>query len=79
MSVYLRPQPLELTAADEMLAIENMDVLQRNGFEVDVDEVTTSGLAHRLKLVAQPVSKSTVFDMKGQQWLMSINILTLPT
>jgi hypothetical protein len=51
MSIYLRPQPLELTAADEMLAIENIDVLQRNGFEVDVDEVTASGLAHRLKLV----------------------------
>lgn len=49
-----------------MLAIENMGVLRQNGFEVDVDDDTTSGLAHRLKLVAQPVSKSTVFDMKGQ-------------
>jgi DNA mismatch repair protein PMS2 len=61
----LRPQPLELTAADEMLAMENIEVLQQNGFEVDVDDDTGSGLGHRLKLVAQPVSKSTTFDMKG--------------
>lgn len=50
-----------------MLAIENMDVLKRNGFEIDLDEDPAPGLAHRLKLVAQPVSKSTVFDMKGLQ------------
>jgi len=56
---------LELTAADELLAIENMDVLRQNGFEVEVDEDAGSGLGHRLQLVAQPVSKSTNFDMKG--------------
>ena len=62
---YYRPQPLELTAADELLATENMEVLQQNGFEVDVDEDADSGLGHRLQLVAQPVSKGTNFDMKG--------------
>lgn len=61
-----RPQPLELTAADELLAVENIEVLRSNGFEVDIDEDTGSGLGNRLHLVAQPVSKSTVFDMKGQ-------------
>lgn len=53
-----------MTAADEILAVENIDVLKRNGFEVtrqsghDDDE-------GRLHLIAQPVSKDTVFDMKG--------------
>jgi hypothetical protein len=42
--------------------MEKLDVLQRNGFEVavSVGEETTE-----LVLVAQPVSKSTVFDMQG--------------
>ena len=61
-----RPQPLELSAADALLAVENIDILRRNGFEIEVDEDATPGEAHRLCLVSQPTSKSTVFDMKGQ-------------
>ena len=78
------PRALELTAADELLAIENVDVLRKNGFEVQIEgEKNNSVLREveglegeeegehemvggRLKLVAQPVSKSTVFDMKGE-------------
>lgn len=61
-----RPELLELTAADVILAVENIDVLKRNGFEVvrlggDDDD----GEERRLHLVAQPVSKDTVFDTKG--------------
>lgn len=67
-----RPQPLELTAADELLAIENLGVLQQNGFEVNVDDQTGSGLGHRLQLVAQPVSKSTNFDMKDLEELLHL-------
>ena len=49
-----------------MIAIENVDVLRQNGFEIDVDEEGSEGSSgSRLKLTAQPVSKSTVFDMKG--------------
>jgi DNA mismatch repair ATPase MutL len=62
-----RPQLLELTAADELLAADNVELLRQNGFEVEVaghGELET-GQRHRLELVAQPVSKSTVFDMKG--------------
>lgn len=69
-----RPQQLHLTAADEMLAVENMDVLKLNGFELEqVEELEAfrdedeegSGVRMRLQLVAQPVSKDTVFDIKG--------------
>ncbi|KAF8151453.1 MutL C terminal dimerization domain-containing protein [Crassisporium funariophilum] len=59
-----KSQPLELTAADELLAVENIEVLRQNGFEIDVDELGAVGQGSRLKLAAQPVSKSTVFDMK---------------
>jgi len=64
-----RPQPLELTAADELLAIENMDVLRQNGFEVEVDNEEGH---HHLKLVAQPVSKDTTFDMKDLEELLHL-------
>jgi DNA mismatch repair protein PMS2 len=29
---------MELTASDDLLAMDNIDVLKQNGFEVDVDE-----------------------------------------
>ncbi|KAI0920198.1 hypothetical protein AcV5_010002 [Taiwanofungus camphoratus] len=67
-----RPQPLELTAADELLATENIDVLRQNGFEIDLDGDVAPGEGHRLRLVAQPTSKSTVFDMKDLEELLHL-------
>ena len=74
-----RPRPLELTAADELVAKENISILKENGFEVvsgsspeDRHGLDPDGGDHKaeheggkLHLVAQPVSKNTVFDMKG--------------
>ena len=54
---------LELTAADELVALENMSVLQQHGFEVATEEDQPAG--RRLRLVAQPVSKNTEFDVQG--------------
>jgi DNA mismatch repair protein PMS2 len=54
-----------LTASDELTAIENIEILQQNGFEVEIDQDAPAGQGSRLKLTAQPVSKSTTFDMKG--------------
>ena len=50
--------------------MENLDVLQRNGFEVGVSE-DGRGTTEELVLIAQPVSKSTVFDMTGTSILIS--------
>jgi DNA mismatch repair protein PMS2 len=55
---------LELTAADELVALENMGVLQQNGFEVALEGDQPAG--RRLKLVAQPVSKNTEFGVQGK-------------
>lgn len=41
-----------------------MEVLRQNGFELQV-ESNGDDDRERLKLVALPISKSTVFDMKG--------------
>ncbi|EIW78024.1 hypothetical protein CONPUDRAFT_61519 [Coniophora puteana RWD-64-598 SS2] len=67
-----RPQPLELTAADELLAMENIDVLRQNGFEVDHIEDPEAASGSRLCLVAQPVSKSTVFDMRDLEEIIHL-------
>ncbi|KAG6901142.1 hypothetical protein C0995_016557 [Termitomyces sp. Mi166 len=71
-----RPQSIELTASDELVALENMDVLRQNGFEVEKiegDDDLRQGA--RLQLVAQPVSKSTTFDMKGITSLVHVPLL----
>lgn len=64
----LRPRPLELTAADELLAIERIDVLRKNGFDLTVDE---DAPAHqRVRLTAIPVSKNTAFDVQDLEELI---------
>ena len=54
---------LELTAADELIASENIEVLRQNGFELDIDEDRPPG--QRVRMTAHPVSGSTKFDAKG--------------
>ncbi|KAH8093085.1 DNA mismatch repair protein MutL [Cristinia sonorae] len=68
-----QPVPLELTAADELIAIENMDILRQNGFEVAICEDESAELEGRhLSLVSQPISKNTVFDMKDLEELIHL-------
>ncbi|KAG7085388.1 hypothetical protein E1B28_002951 [Marasmius oreades] len=79
-----RPLPLDLTATDEILAIENMDVLRRNGFEIHIrDDVDGSGdlpaedfdmeaSQTRLSLSALPISKGTVFDLKDLEEVLHL-------
>ena len=67
---YRRRQPLELTAADELLAMENIEVLRQNGFVIEIDEAAPVGQGSRLHLAAKPTSGSTDFDMKGRLSLL---------
>jgi DNA mismatch repair ATPase MutL len=49
-----------------MLAIENVHVLQQNGFDIVVnDDEDRDYSVPRISLVGQPISKDTVFDTKG--------------
>uniref|UniRef100_D8Q7M4 DNA mismatch repair protein PMS1 n=1 Tax=Schizophyllum commune (strain H4-8 / FGSC 9210) TaxID=578458 RepID=D8Q7M4_SCHCM len=68
----LRPRPLELTAADEMIARDHLDVLRQNGFEVEDSGAGNDSDGARLRLVAQPVSKSTTFDMRDLEELIHL-------
>lgn len=64
---------MELSVAEELIALEYQELLKKNGFEISESEstyeeygeeqqATTRG---RVNLVSMPVSKSTTFDIKG--------------
>ena len=65
-SLVLRAQPLviprllELSPVDEMVLLENVENLRRNGFVVQEDADAVPG--RRVKLMAVPVLKNVVFD-----------------
>lgn len=59
-----RPRPLQLPAHEELAAIEHVDVLRRNGFDIEIDEEASAG--HRVQLAAQPTSKTTDFGLGGE-------------
>ena len=56
---------LQLTAGEEIVALDNLDVLKANGFEVSIDEEKAPGRGEKISLTAMPVSKETTFDFKG--------------
>nr|WJN24954.1 mismatch repair protein [Pseudozyma thailandica] len=64
----ISPRSLELSASDELVAIEHQATLLANGFEIAVSETGLPGT--RVKLVAQPMSKSTVFGVKDLEELL---------
>ncbi|WWD09461.1 hypothetical protein V865_007585 [Kwoniella europaea PYCC6329] len=66
----IKPRPLQLTASDEIVAMENLDILSKNGFDVKVDEDALPGKGERINLVAMPVSKETTFDFKDLEQLL---------
>ncbi|KZS95326.1 DNA mismatch repair protein MutL [Sistotremastrum niveocremeum HHB9708] len=61
--LLFQPRPLDFTASDQILAMENIDILRKNGFDISIEADPSSGQRERAMLLAQPVSKSTTFDM----------------
>ena len=65
-----RPRALGLPSHDEITAIEHAAMFRLNGFELAIDEDAPVG--HRVKLVAQPVSKDTVFGVADLEELLDL-------
>lgn len=63
MPMYFRPRAVELTASEEMVAMDNIDILKANGFDIQVDD--NAPPTQKIKIISQPVSKNTMFNMKG--------------
>ncbi|WRT64199.1 uncharacterized protein IL334_001128 [Kwoniella shivajii] len=66
----IKPRALQLTAGDEIVAIENLDILSKNGFDVKVDEDKPPGRGEKISLISMPVSKETTFDFKDLEQLL---------
>ncbi|KAM5530133.1 hypothetical protein V8D89_016211 [Ganoderma adspersum] len=66
----ISPEVLELTAVDELVALENMDVLHQNGFELDIADDRPAG--QRVRMTAHPVSGTTTFDAKDLEELLHL-------
>ncbi|XP_040845932.1 mismatch repair endonuclease PMS2 [Ochotona curzoniae] len=55
----IAPQPLHLTAVNEAILLENLDIFRKNGFEFVIDE--GAPVTQRAKLVSLPTSKNWTF------------------
>ncbi|KAF3314119.1 hypothetical protein TWF173_004988 [Orbilia oligospora] len=66
----VRPKVLELSAMDELVVMDNMDVLKKNGFVVEIDDEGPVG--KRCRLVSLPMSKDKVFDLKDFEELLHL-------
>ncbi|CAG8621548.1 13234_t:CDS:10, partial [Ambispora gerdemannii] len=64
----ISPRALQLTASEEIVAIENIEILRQNGFDIEVRE--DAPVTHKLKVLSQPVSKNTVFGIKDLEELI---------
>jgi DNA mismatch repair protein PMS2 len=58
-----RPKSLDLTAPQEAILLEHIDVFEKNGFEFIVNDNNPPGRRVALKTI--PHSKNTVFGIEG--------------
>ncbi|CEH11845.1 DNA mismatch repair protein-MLH2/PMS1/Pms2 family [Ceraceosorus bombacis] len=72
----ISPRVLELSPADELVAVEHIEAIQLNGFELQFDEGALPGT--RLRLISQPVSKGTVFGVADLEELIHLLSDTVP-
>ncbi|KAL3233715.1 DNA mismatch repair protein PMS1 [Nakaseomyces bracarensis] len=54
-------QTIELSVIDELIVMDNIEVFERNGFKIRVDEDSLAG--QKIKLISIPISKRTVFGV----------------
>lgn len=66
----VRPKPLELTAVEEEIVIENQAALEKNGFIVSVDESGDEPVGSRCQLLSLPLSRETTFSLADLEELI---------
>ncbi|XP_078611027.1 mismatch repair endonuclease PMS2-like [Branchiostoma floridae x Branchiostoma japonicum] len=64
----IQPQSLHLTAANESILMDNMDIFRKNGFEFTIQE--DAPCTERVKLVSMPVSKNWTFGKEDIEELI---------
>ncbi|KAI8142324.1 hypothetical protein BJV82DRAFT_616341 [Fennellomyces sp. T-0311] len=58
----IEPQTVELTAAEELVVMENQEIIRANGFDVEIDE--SKEPTQRIRVISQPMSNDIMFDKK---------------
>ncbi|KAH8751999.1 hypothetical protein F5883DRAFT_206663 [Diaporthe sp. PMI_573] len=68
----VRPKPLELTAVEEEIVIENRSALEANGFQVETDTSGDEPVGSRCRLLSLPLSRETTFSLADLEELISL-------
>ncbi|RLN96962.1 hypothetical protein BBJ28_00000687, partial [Nothophytophthora sp. Chile5] len=68
----VRPLMLEVTAGEEMVILDHLDVFAKNGFAFLVDKEAAA--TKKLKLLSLPFTKHTQFGTEGK-WLFGCSIM----
>lgn len=68
----VQAKTLELSAQDEEILLCNPTVLERNGFQVDIDETGDVPSGRRCKLLSLPTSKGTTFGVSDLEELIHL-------
>lgn len=66
----LAPQIVEMSIIDELVMMDNLEVFEKNGFKLEIDEEQPQGC--RVKVVSLPVSRKTLFDMNDLHELIHL-------
>jgi len=62
------PQKLELTAANEAILMDNLEIFKKNGFEFEIDH--NAEAMKKIKLVSLPMSKNWTFGVEDIEELI---------
>ncbi|KAG8166845.1 hypothetical protein KVR01_002534 [Diaporthe batatas] len=68
----VRPKPLELTAVEEEIVLENRAALEANGFQVETDTSGDEPVGSRCQLLSLPLSRETTFSLADLEELISL-------
>lgn len=68
----VHPHPLELTAIEEEIVLDNQDVLLKNGFVVDIDTSGDLPVGQRCHLRSLPMSKEVTFSPTDLEELLTL-------
>ena len=64
----IAPQRLELTAANEAILMDNVEIFRKNGFDFEIDEYAEA--MKKIKLVSLPTSKNWTFGVEDIEELI---------
>lgn len=68
----VHPKTLDLTALEEEIIMENLSVLESNGFVVRVDTSGDYPVGRRCQLVGLPLSRETTFTIRDLEELIAL-------